>query len=246
MGSRLRGKTVFMTAAAQGIGRATALALAGEEAEVWATDINKELLASLDSVPRIRTRVLDVLDDDAVAAVAKDVGPIDVLFNCAGYVHQGDILTCTPKDWDFSFRLNVRAMYIVTRAFIPVMLARGGGSIINMASVISSMKGTPNRLAYGASKAAVIGFTKAVAADYAKQGIRCNCVCPSGVDTPSFAERLNAFADPEKVRNDVISRVPLGRIGTVDDITPLVVYLASDESRFATGAMFPVDGGVAM
>ncbi len=235
-----------MTAAAQGIGRATALALAGEEAEVWATDINKELLASLDSVPRIRTRVLDVLDDDAVAAVAKDVGPIDVLFNCAGYVHQGDILTCTPKDWDFSFRLNVRAMYIVTRAFIPVMLARGGGSIINMASVISSMKGTPNRLAYGASKAAVIGFTKAVAADYAKQGIRCNCVCPSGVDTPSFAERLNAFADPEKVRNDVISRVPLGRIGTVDDITPLVVYLASDESRFATGAMFPVDGGVAM
>ena len=203
-----------------------------------------ELLATLNGVPGIQTRVLDVLDDAAVAAAADAVGPIDVLLNCAGYVHQGDILGCTPEDWDFSFRLNVRAMFIVTRAFIPGMIARGGGSIINMASVISSVKGAPNRLAYGATKAAVIGLSKAVAADYVKQGIRCNCVCPSGVDTPSFAQRLNAFADPEKVRRDVISRVPMGRIGTVDDITPLVVYLASDESRFATGALFCVDGGV--
>lgn len=233
-----------MTAAAQGIGRGCAIALAGEGAKVWATDINEKLLVELNSVPSIETRVLDVLDDAAITAIAEEVGPVDVLFNCAGYVHQGDILKCTPEDWDFSFRLNVRAMYMLTRAFIPGMLARQSGNIINMASVISSMKGTPNRLVYGASKAAVIGLTKALAADYVKQGIRCNCVCPSGVDTPSFAERLQTFADPEQVRKEVISRVPMGQLGTVDDITPIVVYLASDESRFATGALFCVDGGV--
>jgi 2-keto-3-deoxy-L-fuconate dehydrogenase len=244
LGNRLQGKTVFTTAAAQGIGRDCALALASEGARVWATDLNQRLLAELDGVPGITTRVLDVLDDAAVAATAQEVGPIDVLFNCAGYVHQGDIIKCTPEDWDFSFRLNVRAMYMVTRAFIPGMLSRVGGSIINMSSVISSIKGTPNRLAYGATKAAVIGLTKALAADYVQQGIRCNCVCPSGVDTPSFAERLQSFPDPEQARQAVIARVPMGRLGTVDDITPLVVYLASDESLFATGAPFCVDGGV--
>ena len=246
MAERLQGKSVFLTAAAQGIGRGCALALAREGATVRATDINGERLASLNGVAGITTQVLDVLDDAAVARAAETAGPIDVLFNCAGYVHQGNILACAPEDWDFSFRLNVRAMYTIIRAFLPGMIARGGGSIINMASVISSVKGATNRLAYGASKAAVIGLTKAVAADHAKQGIRCNCVCPSGVDTPSFAERLNTFDDPDRIRQDVIARVPMGRIGTVEDITPLVVYLASDESRFATGALFCVDGGVAM
>jgi len=246
LAERLKGKSVFVTAAAQGIGRGCAVALAGEGATVWATDINGDGLGSLHGVAGVHTRLLDVLDDGAIASAVDAVGPIDVLFNCAGYVHQGDILRCAPEDWDFSFRLNVRAMYALIRAFLPGMIARGGGSIINMASVISSMKGTPNRLAYGASKAAVIGLTKAVAADHARQGVRCNCICPSGVETPSFAERLNAADDPERVRQDVISRVPLGRIGTVDDIAPLVVYLASDESRFATGALFCVDGGVAM
>jgi 2-dehydro-3-deoxy-L-fuconate 4-dehydrogenase len=244
LAERLKGKSVFITD--QGIGGGCAHALAGEGATVWATDINGDALETLHGVKGIHTRVLDVLDDGAIASAADAVGPIDVLFNCAGYVHQGDILQCTPEDWDFSFRLNVRAMYVISRAFLPAMIARGGGSIINMASVISSMKGTPNRLAYGASKAAVIGLTKAVAADHARHGIRCNCICPSGVETSSFAERRNASDDPERVRQDVISRVPLGRIGTVDDIAPLVVYLASDESRFATGALFCVDGGVAM
>jgi 2-keto-3-deoxy-L-fuconate dehydrogenase len=246
LADRLHGKSVFVTAAAQGIGRGCALALAAEGARVWATDIHGNGLAALNGAAGVRTRVLDVLDDAAVAKTADEVGPIDVLFNCAGYVHHGDILACAPEHWDFSFRLNVRAMYMVIRAFLPGMIARGGGSIINMASVISSVKAATNRLAYGASKAAVIGLTKAVAADHVKQGIRCNCVCPSGVDTPSFAERLNAFDDPDRVRKDVIARVPMGRLGTVDDIAPLVVYLASDESRFATGALFFVDGGVTM
>jgi NAD(P)-dependent dehydrogenase (short-subunit alcohol dehydrogenase family) len=246
VGNRLEGKTVFLTAAAQGVGRAAAIAFAGEGAQVWATDINQKLLAELDRVSGIRTRVLDVTDDGAVAAVVKDVGPIDVLFNCVGYVHQGDILKCTPEDWDMCFRLNVRSIYVLTRALVPGMLSRGSGNIINMASVISSVKGTPNRLAYGATKAAVIGFTKGMAADYVKQGIRCNCVCPSSLDTPSFAERLDVSGDGERVRKELIGRLPMGRLGTVDDITPLLVYLASDESRFATGALFTVDGGVSL
>jgi NAD(P)-dependent dehydrogenase (short-subunit alcohol dehydrogenase family) len=244
LANRLQGKTAFITAAAQGIGRGCALAFAAEGAKVWATDINQDKLAELAGIPGIQTRPLNVMDDSAVAAVAGQVGAIDILFNCAGYVHHGDILKCTPNDWDFSFGLNVRAMYTLTRAFIPSMLAQGGGNIINMASVASSVKGIPNRLAYGASKAAVIGFTKALAADYVKQGIRSNCLCPGTVDTPSLDERINAFADPQQARQDFIARQPMGRLATVDDITPLLLYLASDESRFATGGVFCVDGGM--
>lgn len=244
MANRLRGKTAFVTAAAQGIGRASALAFAAEGAKVWATDINRDALAELGNVSGIHASPLDVTDDGAVTAVAGEVGRIDILFNCAGYVHQGDILKCAPEDWDFSFRLNVRAMYMLTRTFIPGMLARGSGNIINMASVASSVKGIPNRLAYGASKAAVIGFTKALAADYVKQGIRSNCLCPGTVDTPSLADRINASADPEQARKDFIARQPMGRLASVEDITPLIVYLASEESRFATGGVFCVDGGM--
>jgi NAD(P)-dependent dehydrogenase (short-subunit alcohol dehydrogenase family) len=226
------------------MGRAAALAFAAEGAQVWATDVNLEALRSLDGAPRVTTRLLDVTDGAAVARIAGEAGEIDVLFNCAGIVHHGTIMECSEQDWDRSFDINVKSMYRVTRAFLPGMLKRNKGSIINMASVASSLRGLPNRLAYGTSKAAVIGFTKAVAADYVKQGIRCNAVCPGTVDTPSLQGRINAFADPAQARKDFIARQPMGRLATVDDITPLLVYLASDESSFATGVAFSVDGGM--
>ena len=194
MSGRLAGKTAFITAAGQGIGRAAALAFAGEGAKVWATDVNPKALAELEGKNGIRTRVLDVMDEAAVAKIAAEVGQIDVLFNCAGFVHHGTILDCTPKDWDFSFDLNVKSMYLVTRAFLPGMLKKGGGSIINMSSIASSVKGLPNRFLYGATKAAVVGLTKAIAADYVKQGIRCNCIGPGTVDTPSLHDRINAYS----------------------------------------------------
>jgi NAD(P)-dependent dehydrogenase (short-subunit alcohol dehydrogenase family) len=244
VGDRLKGKRAFITAAGQGMGRAAALAFAAEGAQVWATDVNLEALRSLDGAPRVTTRLLDVTDGAAVARIAGEAGEIDVLFNCAGIVHHGTIMECSEQDWDRSFDINVKSMYRVTRAFLPGMLKRNKGSIINMASVASSLRGLPNRLAYGTSKAAVIGFTKAVAADYVKQGIRCNAVCPGTVDTPSLQGRINAFADPAQARKDFIARQPMGRLATVDDITPLLVYLASDESSFATGVAFSVDGGM--
>jgi 2-keto-3-deoxy-L-fuconate dehydrogenase len=249
MAGRLAGKVAFITAAGQGIGRGTALAFAREGAQVWATDINAKALAELEGQDAgggkpIRTRVLDVTDEAAVNRIAAEVGPVDVLFNCAGYVHQGTILDCTPKDWDFSFNLNVRSMYLVTRAFLPGMLKKGKGSIINMSSIASSVKGLPNRLVYGATKAAVIGFTKAIAADHVKQGIRCNCIGPGTVETPSLGDRIQAFADPVQARKDFIARQPMGRLGTVDDITGILVFLASDESLFATGNMYSIDGGM--
>jgi len=243
MAGRLAGKTAFITAAGQGIGRGAALAFAREGAQVWATDINGKALAELEK-QGIRTRVLDVTDENSIEKTSKDVGDIDVLFNCAGYVHHGTILDCAPKDWDFSFKLNVKSMYLVTRAFLPGMLKKGKGSIINMSSVASSLKGLPNRFAYGATKAAVIGLTKAIAADYVKQGIRCNCIGPGTVDTPSLAGRIAAFADPAQARKDFIARQPLGRLGTVEDITGILVFLASDESLFATGNMYSIDGGM--
>ena len=184
------------------------------------------------------------MDESAVNAAAKDVGAIDILFNCAGFVHQGSIFECTPKDWEFSFNLNVRSMYLVTRAFLPGMLKKGKGSIINMSSIASSVKGLPNRVVYGASKAAVIGLTKAIAADYVKQGVRCNAIGPGTVETPSLGERINAFADPVQARKDFIARQPMGRLGTVDDIAGILVFLASDESLFATGNMYSIDGGM--
>jgi 2-keto-3-deoxy-L-fuconate dehydrogenase len=244
MAGRLAGKVAFVTAAGQGIGRGAALAFAREGAQVWATDINPKTLSELEGQSGIRTRVLDATDEAAVNRVAAEVGAIDVLFNCAGFVHHGTILDCTPKDWDFSFNLNVRSMYLVTRALLPGMLKRGGGSIINMSSVASSVKGLPNRFVYGTTKAAVIGLTKSIAADYVKQGVRCNAIGPGTVDTPSLHGRIAAFADPVQARKDFIARQPMGRLGTVDDITGILVFLASDESLFATGNMYSIDGGM--
>jgi len=244
VGDRLKGKIAFITAAGQGMGRAAAVAFAAEGARVWATDINAQALDSVASTPNVTTRVLDVTDGDAVARVAAEVGGVDVLFNCAGYVHHGTIVDCTEQAWDKSFDVNIKAMYRVTRAFLPGMLGKGKGSIINMASVVSSVRGVPNRFAYGTTKAAVIGFTKAIAADYVKQGIRCNAVCPGTIDTPSLQERMNALADPVQARKDFVARQPMGRLGTTGDIAPLLVYLASDESSFATGVAFTVDGGM--
>ena len=248
MSGRLAGKTAFITAAGQGIGRGAALAFAREGAQVWATDLNAKTLADLEGRDGIRSRVLDVLDEAAIEKAAAEAaqlsGPVDILFNCAGFVHHGTILDCTPKDWEFSFNLNVRSMYLVTRALLPGMLKKGGGSIINMSSVASSVKGLPNRFVYGATKAAVIGLSKAIAADYVKQGIRCNCIGPGTVDTPSLGERIRAFADPVQARKDFIARQPMGRLGAVEDITGILVFLASDESKFATGNMYSIDGGM--
>ena len=241
---RLADKTTLVTAAAQGIGRASALAMAAEGARVYATDVNAAALESLAGEANVVTRALDVLDDAAVRATLAQLPPLDVLFNCAGYVHHGTILDCAPSDWEASFALNVRAMYVTIRAALPRMLERGRGSIINMASVASSIKGLPNRLAYGASKAAVIGLTKAVAADYVARGIRCNAIAPGTVDTPSLGARINAFPDPAAARKAFIGRQPMGRLATPEEIAPIVVFLASDESAFATGNVYCIDGGM--
>jgi len=244
MAGRLQGKVAFVTAAAQGMGRAAALAFAREGAQVWATDVNAAALSDLEGKQGIRTRVLDVTDESAIAKVAREAGDVEVLFNCAGIVHHGSILDATPKDWDQGFAVNVKSMFLVSRAFIPGMLKRGRGSIINMASVASSIRGLPNRFVYGASKAAVIGLTKSIAADYVSKGVRCNAICPGTVDTPSLQGRINAFADPVQARKDFVARQPMGRLGTVDDITGILVFLASDESLFATGNAYSIDGGM--
>jgi 2-keto-3-deoxy-L-fuconate dehydrogenase len=244
MAGRLAGKVAFITAAGQGIGRATALAFAREGARVWATDLNAKLLADLEGKDGIRTKALDVTDEAAIGKIAAEVGQIDILFNCAGFVHHGTVLDCSNKDWDFAFNLNVRSMFWTSKAFLPGMLKKGGGSIINMSSIASSVKGLPNRFVYGATKAAVIGLTKSIAADYVKQGIRCNCIGPGTVETPSLGDRINAFADPVQAKKDFIARQPMGRLGTVDDITGILVFLASDEAKFATGNMYSIDGGM--
>jgi 2-keto-3-deoxy-L-fuconate dehydrogenase len=240
---RLAGKTAFITAAGNGIGRAAALAFAAEGARVVATDIDGAALESL-VAPGLRTHMLDVRDGDAVRRLAGASGAVDVLFNCAGIVHHGTLLECDDEAWARSMDINVGSMHRVTRALLPGMLAAGRGSIINMASMASSIKGFPNRCVYGASKAAVIGLTKAIAADHVRQGIRCNAVCPGTVDTPSLRGRIAAAADPAQAERDFIARQPMGRLAVVDDITPLLVYLASDESRFVTGQALSVDGGV--
>jgi 2-keto-3-deoxy-L-fuconate dehydrogenase len=242
MAGRLQGKRVFVTAAAAGIGRASVLQMAAEGARVVATDLNPAVLETFRGVAGVQAHVLDVLDDAAVAA-AITAQPLDVLFNCAGWVHQGGIEQCTDRDWDLSFALNVRAMWKTIAAALPGMLAQGGGSIVNMASMCSSMKGFPNRFAYGASKAAVIGLTKSVAVEYVSRGIRCNCICPGTVDTPSLQDRINAFDDPVQARQMFVARQPMGRLATAEEIAPLVVYLASDESRFCTGQPYVIDGG---
>lgn len=241
---RLKGKTALVTAAGQGIGRASALALAAEGARVWATDINEKLLEGFAGVANVTTARLDVLDKAAIGALVGQLPTLDVLFNCAGVVHNGSIEQASDDDLDFAFRLNVRAQMWTIQAVLPGMLAAGRGSIINMASVCSSMKGLPNRFVYGTTKAAVLGLTKSVAADYVARGIRCNAVCPGTVDTPSLGERINANADPEAARRAFIARQPMGRLAQAEEIAPVVVFLASDESVFATGQAFTVDGGI--
>ncbi len=237
---RLSGKTCLVTAAGQGIGRASALAMAAEGARVVATDINEAALASLEGV---ETRRLDVLDPGDIAAVRDALGAPDVLFNCAGFVANGTILDCDEEEWDFSFDLNVKAMYRMIRAFLPAMIGAGGGSIINMSSVASSIIAAPNRFVYGASKAAVIGLTKSVAADFVGQGIRCNAICPGTVESPSLEERLRATGDYEAARAAFTARQPMGRIASAEEIASLVVYLASDEASYTTGHAHVIDGG---
>ena len=242
---RLSGKTALVTAAGQGIGRAPALAFAREGARVIATDINAQALAALDGCTALQ---LDVLDAAAIAAAAKAHGPIDVLFNCAGYVHAGSVLDCSEDEWAFAFDLNVRSMYRTIKAFLPGMLAKGGGSIINMASAASSIKGVPNRFVYATTKAAVIGLTKSVAADFVGKGIRCNAICPGTIESPSLRERIGAQAQAggkttAEVEAMFVSRQPMGRLGRPEEIAALAVYLASDESAFTTGTTQIVDGG---
>lgn len=244
MSGRLAGKRALITAAAQGIGKSTAIAFAREGAEVWATDVDERLLHELGaSEPGVQIRRLDVRDADAINALARELGTIDVLFNCAGFVHHGTILDCSDKDWDFSFDLNVKSMYRTCRAFLPAMIKAGKGSIVNMSSSASSIKGVPNRFIYGTTKAAVIGFTKSVACDFIRQGIRVNAICPGTVETPSLERRIAAQPDAEKARAAFIQRQPMGRIGRPEEIAQLAVYLASDESSYTTGQIHIIDGG---
>ena len=240
---RLAGKKILATAAGQGIGRTTAEVFAANGGEVIASDINEEALAELDQIDGITALKLDVTDAQAVEAAMADIGPLDVLFNCAGYVANGTILDCDEKDWDFSFELNVKPMYRLIKLALPSMIARNSGSIINMSSVASSVIGVPNRFAYGASKAAVIGLTKSVAADFVSNRIRCNAICPGTIDSPSMHDRLRATGDYEQALKDFIARQPMGRIGTTAEIAALALYLASDDSAFTTGQTHAIDGG---
>jgi 2-keto-3-deoxy-L-fuconate dehydrogenase len=235
-----------VTAAAQGIGRASALAFAREGAKVIATDVNEAKLAELAEIPGIEIRRLDVRDDGAVKALAAEVGTIDILLNAAGFVHHGTVLECSDEDWEFSFDLNVKSMYRMIRAFVPGMLAQGKGAIVNIASGASSVRGIPNRFVYGTTKAAVVGLTKSVAADFIRKGIRCNAVCPGTIATPSLDDRINAFDDPIAARKAFIERQPMGRLGEAEEVAEAVLYLASDESAFTTGTILLVDGGFAL
>ncbi len=237
---RLTGKTCLVTAAGQGIGRATAEAWLREGATVWATDLNADAVGSIEGAI---ARRLDVTDKAAIEVLVAEIGALDVLFNCAGVVHAGSILDCTDADWDFAFDLNAKAQYRMIQTVLPGMLSRGGGSILNMSSVASSVKGVPNRFAYCASKAAVIGLTKAVAADFVTRGIRCNAICPGTVDSPSLHDRLRATGDYDKAMRDFVARQAMGRIGRPEEIAALATYLASDESAFTTGQCLAVDGG---
>ncbi|WP_319546530.1 SDR family oxidoreductase [Ruegeria conchae] len=241
--NRLAGKTALITAAGQGIGRVTAELFAAEGARVIASDINDASLTELGGIAGIEPLKLDVTDNEAVTAAAANLPNLDILFNCAGYVAGGSILECEEQDWEFSFDLNVKAMFRLIRLTLPGMLEAGGGSIINMSSVASSMKGVPNRFAYCSSKAAVIGLTKSVAADFVTQGIRCNAICPGTVDSPSLHERLRATGDYDQAMTDFIARQPMGRIGTAEEIAELALYLASDASKYTSGQPFAIDGG---
>lgn len=242
MGS-LEGKVCLVTAAAQGIGKATAEAFVAQGATVWATDVNDKGAAQVQGAT---ARRLDVTDQASIEALRDECGAVDVLFNCAGFVHAGTVLECTEDEWDFAFDLNVKSQYRMIRAFLPGMLEKGSGSIINMSSVASSLKGVPNRFAYSATKAAVIGITKSVAMDCVTTGVRCNAICPGTVDTPSLHERLKATGDYDKAKAEFIARQPMGRLGAAEEIAALAVYLASDESAYTTGQCHVIDGGWAL
>lgn len=246
MTGRLAGKTAFLTAGAQGIGRATALAFAAAGAKVFATDVNEAKLAEIAS-DHIEVSRLDVLDAEAVKAAAERVGPVDILFNCAGFVHQGTVLDATEAEWEFAFNLNVRSMFRVIQAFLPGMIGKGGGSIINMASAASSIKGAPNRFVYGTTKAAVIGLTKSIASDFVKSGVRCNAICPGTVQSPSLDDRIAAgaaqFGSVEASRAAYVARQAMGRLGAPEEIAAMAVYLASDDAQFVTGQPMLIDGG---
>jgi 2-keto-3-deoxy-L-fuconate dehydrogenase len=244
---RLQGKIAFLTAAGAGIGRETAELFAAEGAKVIATDLDQSKLEGL----KADCRALDVRSTDAVNAIAKDIGAIDILFNCAGYVHHGTVLDCSDSDWDFSFDINVKSMHRTIREFLPAMLEKGGGSIINISSGVSSIRGVPNRYVYGATKAAVIGLTKAVAADFIRRGIRCNAICPGTIQSPSLDDRIATLAKSsgqplESVRQAFIDRQPIGRLGTAREMANLALYLASDESSYTTGQIHIADGGFAL
>ena len=248
MAGRLNGKTALVTAAGQGIGRAIAEAFLAEGAKVWATDLDPSKIEGLDGAER---RKLDVLSNDAVAALVAETGPVDILVNAAGFVHHGTVLDCSDRDWDFSFDLNVKSMHRTIKAYVPGMLERGRGSIVNIASGAGSVRGIPNRYAYGATKAAVIGLTKAVAADFIKRGIRANAICPGTIQSPSLDERIGAQAQAsgqsvETVRQAFVDRQPMGRLGTAEEVAWLAVYLASDEASYTTGQIHLVDGGFAL
>lgn len=248
MAGRLSGKRAFCTASGAGIGRATAIAFAREGAEVIATDLDAGRIADLPAHGVAQVHALDVLKTDAISALAASVGPVDILFNCAGHVHQGTIFETSEKDWDFSFDINVKSMHRTMAAFIPGMLARGSGSIVNIASGASTIKGAANRYVYGATKAAVMGLTKAVAIDFIRKGIRCNAICPGTVQSPSLDDRIAAVAKESgkslaEVRQMFVDRQPMGRLGTAEEIAAMAVYLASDESAFTTGTFLSVDGG---
>ena len=244
MSETLRSKIALITAAGQGIGRATALSFANAGAIVWATDIDQAALEELESLhSNIKGRTLDVLDNDAISTIAAEIGTVDILFNCAGFVHQGNIFKCSHKDWDASLNLNVGSMYRTCRAFLPGMLEARRGSIINMSSIVSSLKGAPDRFVYATSKAAVIGLTKAIAADFVSHGIRCNALCPGTVETPSLSERMASQEDAAAARAKFIARQPMGRLGKPEEIAAAALYLASDESGFTTGQTLVIDGG---
>ena len=240
---RLKDKVCFVTAAGQGIGAATARAFAREGARVWATDVDDKKLDALKSVAGITTRRLDVLDKAAIGALAREVGTVDVLFNCAGFVHHGSVLDATDEQWQFAFNLNVRSMFWTIQAFLPGMLAKGGGSIVNMSSAASSVKGAALRFIYGTTKAAVVGLTKSVAVDYVAKGIRCNAICPGTVQTPSLDERISTLGGGADARQFFLQRQPTGRFGSAEEIASLAVYLGSDESAFTTGTINVIDGG---
>jgi len=245
MSKRLQGKSAIVTAAGQGIGKATAIAFHNEGASVTATDLNDKTLADLNKeYPNIKVQTLDSTDNNAILEFVKTLNKVDVLFNAVGFVHHGTILDCEEKDWDFSFDVNIKSMYFMCKAILPLMVNQNGGSIINISSIASSLKGLPNRFVYGASKAAIIGLTKSIASDFVKQNIRCNSIAPGTVFSPSWQERVNQSPDPVQAKKDFIARQPMGRLGTAEEIAAMAIYLAGDESTFTTGNTFSVDGGM--